>query len=525
MWIAAGLDEKSGLHGALRAAVHEVEKALNSFDTPRLSVLMLMMRRHEKDFLQRVDEKYVQRMRDRRSEFEAQINGSSIPAADRRRILDLMAEYHSRFSDVADIRLALVGETRRLSALFAEFDPIIEDMARAADAAFVDASERGLALERSSATIINAATGFAIIASLLALFLVARAIRRPLSAMAAAISRLAADDFAVDVAGAERRDELGAMARAVGELRQKGEARVRLETEADEMRTAAERQKQETLERLAQSMERQIGDFVSEIVAAASGMRTESETLSTLSEANVAMTGSIGAAAGRSSESVDSLATAAEELSASIDAIGRQVSRSHAIAAETTAEAAKTREIVSGLVSASERIGEVVKLINDIAEQTNLLALNATIEAARAGEAGRGFAVVAGEVKSLANQTSNATGEIASQIETIQSSTSRSAEAIAQISERVRGLNAVMDSVLSSVETQGASTREISSSIGGVSSANREVAADLDKLRDASERVDHSSGVVRAAAQTLVERSSALKSEIETFVSGMRSAG
>src|SRR6202043_3774190 len=108
-------------------------------------------------------------------------------------------------------------------------------------------------------------------------------------------------------------------------------------------------------------------------------------------------------------------ATAAEELSSSIQEIGRQVEQSTRIAGNAVEEAKRTDGVVQSLAAGAQKIGDVVKLIRDIAGQTNLLALNATIEAARAGDAGKGFAVVASEVKALANQTGKATDDISAQ--------------------------------------------------------------------------------------------------------------
>ena len=117
---------------------------------------------------------------------------------------------------------------------------------------------------------------------------------------------------------------------------------------------------------------------------------------------------------------MQTVASAAEELSSSISEIKRQVAQSSDFASGAVSQAEKTNEQVQGLADAANKIGEVVELITDIAEQTNLLALNATIEAARAGDAGKGFAVVASEVKNLANQTAKATEEIGEQISGIQ---------------------------------------------------------------------------------------------------------
>lgn len=94
------------------------------------------------------------------------------------------------------------------------------------------------------------------------------------------------------------------------------------------------------------------------------------------------------------------------------------------LAAETHTDTSSStldrmRQEIEDLVAQIGRVSGVADQIDAIARQTNLLALNATIEAARAGEAGRGFAVVAGEVKALAGQTSEATGEIAEILSTL----------------------------------------------------------------------------------------------------------
>ncbi|CAA7613210.1 Methyl-accepting chemotaxis protein (fragment) [Magnetospirillum sp. UT-4] len=170
---------------------------------------------------------------------------------------------------------------------------------------------------------------------------------------------------------------------AVPELRQSDEIGA-LERER---LAAAEREAQEARNRrqIARETLTQVFDDAVQGV-----LRVVTDSAHALRDAAQAMA-AVAQETGRQSATV---AAAAEELAAAEGEIARQ----------TTRQITRSSEIASGAADAARRVNEVV------ASQTNLLALNATIEAARAGEAGKGFAVVAGEVKSLATQTSKATG-------------------------------------------------------------------------------------------------------------------
>lgn len=151
---------------------------------------------------------------------------------------------------------------------------------------------------------------------------------------------------------------------------------------------------------------------------------------------------------------VEGMASSTEELSASIAEINALVQQSQRIAETANLQATGTDDIVRGLSSAAARIGEISSLITEITNRTNLLALNATIEAARAGEAGRGFAVVATEVKSLANQTGNATQEIAALIQEVQKSAALTIEAVGKINGTISDIDSRVGSVAIAMQQQ-----------------------------------------------------------------------
>jgi methyl-accepting chemotaxis protein len=223
--------------------------------------------------------------------------------------------------------------------------------------------------------------------------------------------RLAGGDLTTEVSGASRRDEVGAMAGAVGVFKKNMIEAAHLRSQQEELKTTAEAEKKTLMLQIADEFERGVSASLNTLGIAASEMRKTSQGMSSTAKELSAQATSVVAAAEEASSNVQTVATATEELASSVAEIGRQVGQSTKIAGQAVEEANRTNATVHGLSRAADKIGDVVKLISDIASQTNLLALNATIEAARAGDAGKGFAVVASEVKSLATETAKATQE------------------------------------------------------------------------------------------------------------------
>ena len=176
------------------------------------------------------------------------------------------------------------------------------------------------------------------------------------------------------------------------------------------------------------------------------------------------------------------MASAIEELSASIADIGAQVANASNIVEEATRCTDSAVANTAALVTTVKDIDQVATLITAIARQTNLLALNAAIEANRAGEAGRGFAVVAQEVKALAAQTTNARADIKNKtlsvgqvIAVVQSANTAMTASMLQvsamsgaISDAVHQQNFVARKIAETVDGAATRTGEVSDSIAGV---------------------------------------------------------
>ena len=205
--------------------------------------------------------------------------------------------------------------------------------------------------------------------------------------------------------------------------------------------------------------------IVSETSKLTDNMNKESSSMLSLSKDSLAKSDEVNVAASNSQDSTGYVASAVEEMSASIAEIASQTANSTTIVSEAQSSVSNVTDRVNKFGLDVENIGNVVELIQDIAEQINLLAINATIESARAGDAGKGFAVVASEVKNLAGQTASATEEIAARIGAVQQGSGEIITGVKGIGETMDKVSEISSGISAAVEEQSAVTNEISNSM------------------------------------------------------------
>ena len=223
-----GLNENSGLEGALRDSVHDIEAKLKEFDEPRLLVTMLMMRRHEKDFMLRRDAKYGEEMKKRAAEFTAALGSTAIAPAAKDQLTAKLVAYQRDFAAWLATAQALAGAQKTTSDSYASIEPSIEAVQKAVQVIRDEAD----AASAAASTAVTREMQIAILVVVLGVaalgFLIGRAISRPLRAMARAMVELGNGNFAVVLPGLGRRDEVGEIAGAIEAFKAKAIERARL---------------------------------------------------------------------------------------------------------------------------------------------------------------------------------------------------------------------------------------------------------------------------------------------------------
>ncbi len=374
----------------------------------------------------------------------------------------------------------------------------------------------------TTAWVLSFLGGIAVLLAGAGAIIIWRSVVRPLAEITRVTEVVAEGTSAVAIPFGDRGDEIGALARSIIVFEQ-----AMRDNEDLNRATRAAEDRARHQERLAAKISQfntEVEMTLAELGRICESMLSASTQLSCSAEYASTRTATATTASSEVSASVRDIASAVDELAASITKINRQVANSDTIAHKAVSKVEQTNATVKELDEVAGRIGDVVDLISGIASQTNLLALNATIEAARAGDAGRGFAVVAGEVKALAGQTAKATEGIGMQIAEMQHATLRSLEATVAIEKIIREIGGISGSIALAVSQQRAATHRIVRSAEVAAKRTVESVGEVERVSRAAADTRVSATAVRTVADDLSSVAAHIRRQIDQFFEQLHAA-
>jgi methyl-accepting chemotaxis protein len=554
---SVGLNENSGLQGELRDAVHKAEARLGQLDQPRLMVLMLMMRRHEKDFIQRGDEKYGDELRKRVAEFEDALKTAAIDANVKIELKNLIESYQSSFMAFMVQQSSLKEEADDLAAIYNRIRPSLVAVRDGAATRYAEAQMSAAGLRQN---ILYAIGGMAALVALLALYF-GRRVSRPIVQIVAVMRQLTAGNLDAPLPKITRSDEIGDMAKAVAAFRDAAIEKVELENRAAEQRQQADEARlrsEDERRRNAEAQTHAAEEQARAIAALADGLTkladgdlmirlddgfTESyrrikddfnrmiarlqQTIVEIAAATREVTNAsaeISTSTTDLSQRTEEQAASLEETSAAMEEISKTVKKNAENARHANESAARARDVahsggqvitqaveaMAQIEGSSRKVSDIIGVIDEIARQTNLLALNAAVEAARAGEAGRGFAVVASEVRSLAQRSAQAAKDIK---QLITSSSGQVQQGVALVNKGGAALTEIVESI-----------KSVAAIVSDIAAASAEQATGLEQVNRALAQMNavtqQNSALIEensATAKTLEQQATAMDERVALF--------
>jgi methyl-accepting chemotaxis protein len=542
--VAIGLTEDTGWRNRFIISARELEAIFKEVDSREITIILLQIRRQEKNFILRRTEKYLERMNGWVHAMRSAVDASVLFDATQRAAFNAkLTEYEQAFEGYRESLNTEEFAQRGLQASAEALEPVIVSVRD-------HYKTESASVSRNAELAVFGIEGVACIIVLLGMFWVLFSITRPLAALQAYSRAVSQGDLEASPQGSFRHefkrlcDDIMGM---VSMLREQLAAVRQKEKEALEQAKAAEsamveaRQQEERVKALWEQM-------------AEAGHQAEgiADRVSVATEQVASMLVRIREGARSQHERVTETASAMEQMSVVVLEVSHNASQATERASDARDKAVEGAGLVRGAVSSIEdvrgftdrisqgleklgvqveSIGQVMDVINEIADQTNLLALNAAIEAARAGDAGRGFAVVADEVRKLAEKTMAATQQVEQHIVSIQDSSARNitrfrevVNVVEQSAVQARSSGDAQDRIVSLVEQNVVNVESIASASEEQSTASEQIARSTDEVREIAQSFVTSVEEAHEAVAELVGLSDQLRSGMGEMLAGGESA-